>query len=391
MNQKSKNSTASFLFLLTFVAISGISQLFVYLLVLVSFYYILFGTRKLLDLDLIILLVFSLSYDLALNTGGPVGRTFNVLYPVAFYIIGKTIFNNIPNSYRINNLLITFIILFTLIPTISFLLNIIKYGFYFSSLKLLGTDSEYTALTNFTSYFALSISLFPLIFYKSNDKHLLINKRISVILALVAIFIIGSIGQRTGFFILIFSTVAYLLLLNFKQLLNLSLKSMVFGTFAFIAFHLITWDWLYETTIYNRLFVAEAEKGVLHTRSDIWGFAIKEFISNPSGNKSFYQLEGGYMYAHNLWLDVGIRAGYLVLLPLIILSILYISKLYKILKSPLQLYAKMLFTFISIAIFSTFMVEPIMQGYLHFFCAFAFIFGVVNRVIIAVNLKETNK
>ena len=122
----------------------------------------------------------------------------------------------------------------------------------------------------------------------------------------------------------------------------------------------------------------DSDKGILKSRSEIWEIGLEEFFNRPDGDIDFSGFEDGYRYAHNLWLDVGLRSGYIVLSLLTISTVLYLTNLAALLKNTFLLETKMIFLFLSIAIFSTFMVEPIMEGYTLFFCSYAFVYGVMS-------------
>jgi hypothetical protein len=300
------------------------------------------------------------------------------MFPVSFYIIGKSLTKRITGDYQIIALLFSFIFIFNLIPIVSYFYNLINFGFDFSNLRLLGKGSEYISFTNYASYFAYNFSLFPLVLYSTRNKSDKIIKRNGVALSILAIFLIGSIGQRTGFFILLISLLIFIIfkIFNFSRV---SISNFFFiGIPIFIGLSLVNFDFIYESTIYERLFVLDSDKGILKSRSEIWEIGLEEFFNRPDGDIDFSGFEDGYRYAHNLWLDVGLRSGYIVLSLLTISTVLYLTNLAALLKNTFLLETKMIFLFLSIAIFSTFMVEPIMEGYTLFFCSYAFVYGVMS-------------
>lgn len=377
-----------FYFLPILVVLANFFHPFIFIFIMFSVWQFWRHPKFIIDVNIVFLFIFTMAYDLATNTGGLVGRTASILFPVSFYIIGKSLTKHITEEYQVIALLFSFILIFNTTPIVSYLFNVFSFGLNFTNLRLLGSDSEFIAFTNFSSYFAFNMSLFPVIFFTSKNIHDKIIKRNSFFLMLLAIIIIGSIGQRTGFFILLISLVINTLKGRFNLFGSISIKGFVIGTLIFIGLSILNFDWIYKTTIYERLFVSDTDRGILSARSDIWEAAINEFIKNPAGNKNFFSLEGGYSFAHNLWLDVGLRAGYIVLSFLTLLTVLYLTNLSALLKKPLFVETKMIIIFLSIAIFATFMVEPIMQGYTHFFCSFAFIFGVLSGVRASSNLGK---
>ncbi|MBM3206615.1 MAG: hypothetical protein FJZ43_03270 [Candidatus Staskawiczbacteria bacterium] len=300
------------------------------------------------------------------------------MFPVSFYIIGKALTKRITGEYQIIALFFSFILIFNTIPIVSYFYNLLNFGFDFSNLRLLGKGSESISFTNYASYFAYNFSLFPLVFYSTRNNSDKIIKRNGITLSIIAIFIIGSIGQRTGFFILLICLFIFTIVKGFS-FSRVSLSSFFFiGFLIFIGLSLVNFDFFNESTIYERLFVLDSDKGILKSRSEIWDIGLEEFLNRPDGDIHFSGFEGGYRYAHNFWLDVGLRSGYIVLLLLTISTVLYLTNLAALLKKTFLLETKMIFLFLSVAIFSTFMVEPIMEGYTLFFCSYAFVYGVLS-------------
>lgn len=377
----------SFYFVSILVVLANFFQPFTYLFVLISIWHLWKHAKYIMDINIVFLFIFAIAYDLATNTGGVVGRTVSALMPISFFIIGKFLTRKIKGEHEIIGLLFSFIFIFNAIPLFSYLFNVINFGFDFSNLHLLGFDNDSIAFTNFCSYFSYNVSLFPVIYFKTRTNSDKLIKRSGILFMLTAIIIIGSIGQRTGFAILLISLIVYVITSMNKNFLRTIFISLCIGTFIFILL-LLSFNWISETTLYERLFVSDTDLGIIRTRSDIWEIAINEFMMNPSGNKEFTILDGGFSYAHNLWLDVGLRSGYVVLLFLIIVTVLYFSNLAEIYKKSACIENRMIFVFLSIAIFATFMVEPIMQGYTHFFWSFAFIFGVMGGVRTFFGLKK---
>lgn len=377
-----------FYFLLISVVFANLSLLFNYFLVGLSLWLLRGYSKYLIEKNVVLLFVFTLTYDLVMNSGGVVGRTANILLPVSFYIIGKYLTKKTAGEYQLIALIFSFLLIFITIPTVSYLYNVLSFGFNFSGLRLFGLETKSIAFTNFSSYFAYGMSFFPLIFFNSKNSSEKIIKRNGVIFFLLAVIIVGSIGQRTGFFILLISFFIYILTMRLNYIVSILIKGLVIAILIFIGSSVINFNWIYETKIYERLFVSDAEKGILSTRTEIWELAIDDFSNNYKGNKNYSGLDGGYTYAHNFWLDVGLRAGYVVLSSLTLLTVLYISNLAALLKKPLLMVTKLIIIFLSVAIFATFMVEPIMQGYTHFFCSFTFIFGVLSGVNFKTNLSK---
>jgi O-antigen ligase len=210
-------------------------------------------------------------------------------------------------------------------------------------------------------------------------------KQTAIMMGFTGVFIIGSIGQRTGFLIIFLSSLVFLILTR-KDVISYFIYGFLLLLLVNISL-LIDLSWLYESRIYQRFFVEDSDGGFLSTRSDIWENAYEVFMNNPDGVGLDKGLDG-FTYAHNLWLDVGLRAGYITVLPLMALSMMFLWKNIKIINFKNNLSPNLYLSLISVSIISTFMVEPIMEGYSIFFASFAFIFGILSGFVELNSLKN---
>jgi hypothetical protein len=177
-------------FLLLLVVFVGFSQIFYYIFIIFSIIQLWRYSKSVIDINFIFLFFFLVAFDLSTNTGGPIGRLVSIMFPVSFYIIGKSLTKRITGDYQIIALLFSFIFIFNLIPIVSYFYNLLNFGFDFSNLRLLGKGSEYISFTNYASYFAYNFSLFPLVFYSTRNKSDKTIRRNGLSLSIIGIFII---------------------------------------------------------------------------------------------------------------------------------------------------------------------------------------------------------
>ncbi|MCX6185827.1 MAG: hypothetical protein NTU43_02370, partial [Bacteroidetes bacterium] len=136
-------------------------------------------------------------------------------------------------------------------------------------------------------------------------------------------------------------------------------------------------DKILSSELFER-FTVDDENSLLNSRSNIWEESFKIIFQTSDDNYIDKQL-GIAEYAHNLWLDVALKAGYYPLLILLIITIKYLITLGKILVMKLYTpFFRILLVGITVAFYSTFMVEPIMDGYFTMFCLYCFFFGFIN-------------
>ena len=117
-----------FYFLLISVVFANLSLLFNYFLVGLSLWLLRGYSKYLIEKNVVLLFVFTLTYDLVMNSGGVVGRTANILLPVSFYIIGKYLTKKTAGEYQLIALIFSFLLIFITIPTVSYLYNVLSFG-----------------------------------------------------------------------------------------------------------------------------------------------------------------------------------------------------------------------------------------------------------------------
>jgi O-antigen ligase len=110
-----------------------------------------------------------------------------------------------------------------------------------------------------------------------------------------------------------------------------------------------------------------------------WGEAFRGLFTNPLGGNQT-QLSLGY--AHNLWLDVGWTTGLFPFVLLVFFTLMALKDYYiKLFRSDdLSLYFKYLITAMLCGFFITFMLEPIIEANVLFFCAFCFFSGILRSL-----------
>ena len=108
------------------IAASGAFHIFTYLFVVYTVLLFVRYPKYILDIQLIVLVLFLASYNYETETGGLVGRSFQVLFPVCFYIMGKLLILIMNRENDVILLLITFIIAFSSMPLLGYVLNVFQ-------------------------------------------------------------------------------------------------------------------------------------------------------------------------------------------------------------------------------------------------------------------------
>lgn len=364
----------------------------VFLILPASFYVIKKSRFKILDINSFLILLFSILYYL-LNINalpfervGYVGLFQQNLLPFLFYVMGKYLNKfydqHIQKSYVI--LIIAFI--FSINPFISNIVSIIEIGFMSSrDVNLLVSGLVYRQLTatNMSSFFLMNMSFFPFLFISTMDEN---EKKVKYIL--IGLFLMGftavtNVSTRTGLLISAISWLTAILFNKSANAIKILGRTLLFLTILGLIIYIFGFnDIIFSSELFDR-FTADGDNSLLNSRSNIWEEALR--IIFPTSDNNINNQLSIAEYAHNLWLDVALKAGIYPLILLLIITINYLLELFRLLKQKLFTpFYRVLIVCITVAFYSTFMVEPIMDGYYTLFCLFCFFFGFItidNKII----------
>jgi O-antigen ligase len=131
--------------------------------------------------------------------------------------------------------------------------------------------------------------------------------------------------------------------------------------------------WFEHTAYYYRFF-GEIEQSKQLPRTNNWQLAFNGFFKYPLGGAKTRLTSP---YAHNLWLDVGWRAGLIPLIPLLIFTCRYIISVWRINKKKYYpVFFRSVIICVCLGFLLSFSVEPVMEGLFNNFCLFCLFFGV---------------
>jgi hypothetical protein len=134
-------------------------------------------------------------------------------------------------------------------------------------------------------------------------------------------------------------------------------------------------NWFEHTAYYNRFF-GEIEQSEQLPRTNNWQLAFNGLFQYPLGGAKTRLTS---LYAHNLWLDVGWKAGVIPLIPLFIFTCRYIISVWRINnKKYYPLFFRSLIICVCLGFLLSFSVEPVMDGMFVNFCLFCLFFGVAD-------------
>lgn len=313
-----------------------------------------------------------------------------LIYPLLLYIFGLVIITRIKNEKQIINYLYAVIIGFALFGTLAVYYSMQVYGAVGGLQMRVGIipwtkDVELSA-TGIGIYICLGIALSGLLFVKTN----IYLKVLNALIFLPSLYSSVALANRTG---LIIAVLSVILIFSIQMRLN-SIKYNIKVAFLFMVqcFLLI---FIFNKNAFNvkmmwlqsNAFERFTDMGLANDpRFTAWGEAFKGVFTNPLGGK---QTHLSLVYAHNLWLDVGWTTGLFPFLLLVVFTIMTLKDYTKILRNDdLSLYFKYLITTMFGGFLITFMVEPVIEANILFFCAFCFVSGVIRSINKRVTISE---
>lgn len=244
-------------------------------------------------------------------------------------------------------------------------------------------DEIARAATGYALILSLFIAGLSLILTPKQNGTLKWIKVSSIVLGAIAVFDMAKIVTRTSivelFVILAFSIIMILRERNLKR----GGQSVLVGFLLLIivAFIIINnSDFYAVVSAYEDREVNEYAAGTVGGRSALWLDALKLIIDHPLGTLSGRVTSTGG-HAHNMWLDVGVKGGWLPLIILLIILVRNIIQSFKLLNNKEYGYFTRLYFF---SLFIVFMmgcfVEPVLDSVYNHFLVYLFFCGMVSEM-----------
>lgn len=305
-----------------------------------------------------------------------------LLYPLVFYVFGIVIVTKLRNEKQIIYYLYATIIGLSAYGVSTVIYSSQIYGMVWSPYMRWATipwqQDVKMGATGLGIYVALGISLSGLLFIKTN----VFIKTLNALIFIFSLYSSISLANRTGLIIALLSVI----LIYFLQMRLNSIRSNLKIAFYFISqcmllFLLFNWNVFNVKTFWLQSNVVKRFNDVTlssNPRFITWSEAFRGVFSNPLGGKQS-QLSLGY--AHNLWLDVGWTTGLFPFILLVLFTLLTLKGYVQLLETDnISIYFKYLVTTMLCGFLLTFMVEPILEANMFFFCAFCFVSGIIRSI-----------
>ena len=307
-----------------------------------------------------------------------------LFFPLIFYIFGLVIITKIKNEKQITYYLYAVIISLSLFGVFATVYSMQIYG------TVAGIDTRIAIIpwmketkllggTGMGIYVSLGISLSGLLFIKTN----LFIKGLNALIFLTSLYSSIVLANRTGLIIAVISVI----LVYFTDIRLNYIRNNIKTTFLFVA-QCILLIFLFNMNLFNikRMWLqSNAFKRFTNTalsnddRFTLWGEAFKGLFTNPLGGKQTQLLYHGY--SHNLWLDIGWTTGLFPFVLFVVFTLMTLKEYIKLLQNEdMSLYFKYLITTMLCGFILTFMVEPVIEANILYFCAFCFVSGVIRSI-----------
>jgi len=332
------------------------------------------------DSSFIYLLLFSITYVFSLSANDLFGEAkgyiiFYLIYPCAFYVLGRNLFT----KWYDQKYLIFLIMIFSFaIPSIVIILGDIVNNGYINSSRLIETnDGQFLAATLHGVNLSLGISCIGLLFAPTKN---IMEKKYRIIFILFGfICLICNIHflNRTG-----------LVIMGIAILIVLVLKSLYFGfkknliVLFLISIVLIgSYSSLSNSQIlvgFNDRQEEQKYESIGGGRGSRWSQGVDIILKNPFGGGDF--IYGERYYAHNFWLDVGEMGGIIPLIPLFFFTVLNLRKLITVVKRTFyeSFFLGSLLLLLNLGFMLTFFVEPILEGNSQYVFAYIMLVGMTS-------------
>lgn len=209
-----------------------------------------------------------------------------------------------------------------------------------------------------------------------------LDRRIKMLIFCISIGALYStvhLVTRTGIVIAAASLVIAMLLPPIsKKRMRYVIAIMALSVGAFIYFFGDTVFLTEAMDVYDARNEDLAEAG---QRTERWLMGIQQIFSKPFGDPKGLMFYGHYNYAHNLWLDAGIKGGIFCFFILMILTFIQMKNLLILYKSEyLNYFEKNILILMFAAMNLQSFVEPVIDGLPQFFWLYIFFISVVTNL-----------
>lgn len=351
---------------------------------------VLFEYRKV-DRACLLLLAFSAVYTFWQYVNGyhysPSSILFGTVFPFIVYQAGGLIVEKQHNPKSAVVLILCMMSCLAIPAIVANVYDAVETGqFVNESRKILNSAGDISRKpTVYGMMLCLLNGCLALVFIKASDS---VDKWIKFVLLVFcagALFSTVHLVNRTGIAIAMVSMAAAAVLPPYslkKNGLQLGVFVLISALMAFIYNHPDSCPAIFDS--YKSRDAGVGSVDTLGGRVELWKTGIAHLFGKPFGSAEGVVFEGYHTYAHNMWIDAGIRGSIFSSILILLFSAVYIRNLAVFYKYVIiSRFEKNIMLIVGVTLMLQFAVEPVIEGEPQLFWFFIF----TASVIIHLNRK----
>lgn len=325
-------------------------------------------------------IIYTFSWLFAGNNLTSSALIFSLIYPPMIYMTGKYLGNRFKSIYSTELLIILLMCCMAAPAILSNIVDTINTGdlINVSRRVAFGKEDAATGATRFGIMLSLFLGCSGIVITKADTPTHKFFKFILFAGAVLSIFSTIHLLNRTGLVLVIISFISILLLppYSFKKIAYVGIIAGILIT-IFMVYVENSKFFFDAVDFYSNREIHGHDVSSLGGRDERMYLAFEQMLSQPWGGAKGLKFGSQYSYAHNLWLDAGLKGGILCVLILGIALIQLIKDSIKIIKTKKYGYFdKIFFSLIAITLITQCMVEPIIDAVPQYFWLFLFFIGI---------------
>ncbi|WP_282118133.1 hypothetical protein [Maribacter aquivivus] len=328
-----------------------------------------------------LLFLFSICYATFYVFNLDLGSQFILIYalfPVGFYLIGKTFNNKSLNNIQLFYLLFASGFIFSLPAMVSVLTSIIDKGFVVIERDVpMIWGGNVIPATNMAAYFVLNMSI-PAFLVAGFKKFNLPLKLLMISTFIISVLCVLRLGSRTQLSIFFITFIISLIFLIRRQTVkqNVTLFGILFLIFnVFLSYVSFDKDSDIMSAFAGRMESKKYGAATAGGRTERWTKSIVNLWEKPLG----WDVTD-FGFSHNLWFDIARVGGTLSFILLLIFTIKNAVNIKKaILLIPQNALLNTAFICYGLSFYLLFFVEPIFDGYFPLFVFYCFFLGIIAQ------------
>ena len=318
---------------------------------------------------------------------GVESRTLYIIYlfPPIYFMAGAYL----GRKYYTNDKVLIFVLFAFVLMYAAYDLGQILYSVFKNDGEVLLSrqilDEEGNKTRNATGYAIVMSVLIAGIAFIFSPKHESFNRwfrLVSIFTSLLALYGMIMIVTRTS----VVEALVVLVFSLYMALVNRYKKNVALVVLFAIIVLMVYASYVYDISSLSNIVEAFEERNSNDSnvsqaggRTELWTSALESLIHNPLGTSTGRTNKG--TYCHNMWLDVGVSAGWLPFLILLFFSLNNIRHSFRLLKNPnLHYYTRIYFFAMFIVLILSCFVEPVLDNVYRHFLVYVFFCGIVSEM-----------